>query len=76
MAHAMAHVGPMPINRHECTVMGPASSVLKGAIGVIIALARNSVCRLQNGPIFMEIGPGAGEIFTSQTAQPHFIEED
>ena len=50
--------------------------LLKGAMGVIIALARNSVCRLQNGPIFMEIGPGAGEIFTSQTAQPHFIEED
>ena len=50
--------------------------LLKGAIGAIIALARNSVCRLQNGLIFMEIGPGAGEIFTSQTAQPHFIEED
>ena len=27
MAHAMAHVGPMPINRHESSVMGPASSV-------------------------------------------------
>ena len=50
--------------------------LFKGAIGVIIALARNGVCRLQNGLIFIEIGAGAGEIFTSQTAQPHFIEED
>jgi len=50
--------------------------LLKGAMGVIMALPRNSVRRLHNGPIFMEIGPGAGEIFTSQTAESPFIEEN
>ena len=50
--------------------------LLKGAIRVIMALARNSHCVLQNGPIFMQIGAGAGEIITSQTAQLPFIQED
>ena len=50
--------------------------LLKGAVGVIIALARNSVFRLHNGPIFMQIGAGAGEIITRQTAESPFIEEN
>jgi len=45
-------------------------------MGVSIALPRNSVCRLQNGPTFMKIGAGAGEIIASQTANLPFIEEN
>ena len=50
--------------------------LLKGVMGVIIALPRNSVCRLQNGPTFMKIGAGAGEIITRQTPKLPFIEEN